>query len=308
VKAATHTEIYRPFVGKLARGGQRWIPLAKSTLRGALRKKLPLVLFAPPAIATVIFSFVVYAKFALESGSNPMPGSQDVPGSPLSAVGGMAGNLIEVRNLIVGVHLAMDFFVLLLVAWYGSGLIAEDVRRKAHLLYFARPLTRRDYLLGKWLPLALIGSIATFGPGLVICTVASFASPQWSFVTEEGDTIWKMLAYSSISIVVQSSVVLAISSLTKRKTHALAVTLGFFALLGGLGVMLAGMNRMPAWNMLSVFGGLQRVAAGLFDLRQAGHFPIRDWSLPWTCAALGGWVLLAWTVLFWRTRRLELNG
>jgi ABC-2 type transport system permease protein len=308
VKASTHTEIYRPFRGELARGGRRWLPLARSTLRSALQKKLPLLLFAPPAIATVIFSFVVYAKFALEAGSNPLPGSQDAPGSPLSAVGGMAGNLIQVREMIVGFHMAMDFFVLLIVAWYGSGLIAEDVRRKAHLLYFARPLTRLDYLLGKWLPLALLGGCATLLPGVVICTVAAFGSPHWSFVTEEGDTIAKMLAYSFVSLGVQSSLILCISSLTKRKTHALAVTLGFFALLGGLGAMLAGMNRAPAWNMLSVFGCLRRVAAGLFDMKRMGHFRIFDWSLPWTWVVLVGWVVLAWIVLFWRTRRLEVNG
>ena len=75
MKAATHTEIYRPFKGGLARGGWRWLPLARSTLRNALKRKLPLLLFVPPAIATVIFSFVVYAKFVLESGGNPVPGT-----------------------------------------------------------------------------------------------------------------------------------------------------------------------------------------------------------------------------------------
>lgn len=307
MKASTHTEIYRPFQGQLARRGRRWVPLARSTLRSALQRKLALLLWAPPVIATVIFSFVVYAKFALEAGSNPLPGTADGPVGPMAAVGGMAGNLIEVRAQIVGFHMAMDFFVLLVVAWYGSGLIAEDVRRKAHLLYFARPLTRADYLFGKWLPLALLGACATLVPGLVICSVAALASPHWSFVTEEGDTIYKMLAYSLVSICVLSSVVLAISSLCKRKTHALAVSLGFFALLGGMGAMLAGMNREPAWNMLSVFGCLRRIALGLFDLKRLMHFH-GEWSLSWTWAVLAGWVALAWIVLFWRTRRLEVNG
>ena len=101
MKASTHTEIYRPFQGQLARGGRRWAPLVRSTLRAAFRRKLPLVLFIPPAIATVIFSFVVYAKFVLEAGENPVPGAQS-GGSPLSAMGGMAGRMIEVREQIVG--------------------------------------------------------------------------------------------------------------------------------------------------------------------------------------------------------------
>jgi ABC-2 type transport system permease protein len=304
VKASTHTEIYRPFLGRLARGGRRWGPLARSTLRSALQKKLPLLLFVPPAIATVIFSFVVYAKFVLESGGNPVPGT---PAGPAAAVGSMAGSLIEVRGQIIGFHMAMDFFVLLIVAWYGSGMIAEDARRKAHLLYFARPLSRLDYLLGKWLPLALLGAGATVAPGLVICTVASLASPNWSFLTEEGDTVLKMLAYSLVSVAVLCSIVLAISSLCQRKTHALAVSLGFFALLGGLGALLAGMNREPAWNLLSVFACLRRIALGLFDMPRILHFR-GNWSLSWTWAVLAGWILVCWLVLFWRTRRLELRG
>jgi len=307
VKAATHTEIYRPFQGGLLHGRRRWLPLAKSTLRSALQKKLPLVLFAPPAIATVIFSFVVYAKFALEAGTNPLPGAEGNGPGPMAAVGGMAGRLIEVRSQIVGFHMAMDFFVLLIVAWYGSGMIAEDVRRKAHLLYFARPLTRLDYLLGKWLPLALLGSLATLVPGLVICSVAALASPHWSFLTEEGDTIPKLLAYSCVSVAVLTSVVLAISSLCQRKTHALAVSLGFFALLGGLGVMLAGMNREPTWNLISVFACLRRIAMGLFEMPRMLHFRA-NWSLSWTWVALAGWILISWVVLFWRARRLEVNG
>ncbi len=306
MKASTHTEIYRPFQGQLARGGRRWAPLLRSTLRSAFRRKLPLVLFIPPAIATIIFSFVVYAKFVLEAGQNPVPGTPD-GASPLAAMGGMAGRLIEVREQIVNFHLAMDFFVLLIVAWYGSGMIAEDERRKAYLLYFARPLTRLDYLLGKWLPLAFLGSLATLAPGLVICAIAAFTSPHWSFVTQEGRTILQMTAYSFVSFTVISSIVLAISSLCKRKAHALGAALGTFALLGGLGTMLAGLNREPTWNLLSIFACLRRVAMGLFDIQRILHHRA-NWSLAWTWVVLGCWVLLAWVVLFWRTRRLEVHG
>ena len=305
MKASTHTEIYRPFQGELARGGRRWMPLARSTLRAAFRRKLPLVLFIPPAIATVIFSFVVYAKFVLESGASPVPGSEGA--SPIAAMGGMAGRMIEVRDQIINFHTAMDFFVLLIVAWYGSGLIAEDERHKANLLYFARPLTRLDYLLGKWLPLALLGSLPTLVPGLVICTVASFTSPQWSFVTQQGRTILQMMANSLVTIVVITSIVLAISSLCKRKAHALGGALGTFALLGGLGTMLAGLTREPTWNLVSIFASLQRVAMGLFDVQRLLHHRA-NWSLSWTWIVLGAWVVLSWVVLFRRTRRLEIHG
>ncbi|MEZ5974230.1 MAG: hypothetical protein R3E96_05155 [Planctomycetota bacterium] len=42
-----------------------------------------------------------------------------------------------------------QFLALLVIAWYGSALIAEDKRLQANLLYFARPVTPLRYILGK---------------------------------------------------------------------------------------------------------------------------------------------------------------
>ena len=84
----------------------------------------------------------------------------------------------------------MKLFALLATAWYGSGLFCEDRRAGAHQLYFARPITRLDYFLGKFLVAAFFGACAILVPALVICLVASFSSPEWSFLKEEGDLVF----------------------------------------------------------------------------------------------------------------------
>src|SRR6188508_2919932 len=101
----------------------------------------------------------------------------------------------------------MRLFALLAVAWYGAGVLAEDRRLGAHLLYFARPLTRLDYFLGKFLTVAFFGALASLVPGLFICLVAAWSSPKWSFIREESDVLWQTCAYASIWIVVTSSLV-----------------------------------------------------------------------------------------------------
>lgn len=305
--ASTHTEIYRPWKGQAQARSLRFWPLARAGIRRAFARKLPLVLFAPPLIATVIFSFVVYSKFALEAGINPTPGVDDQARSPLTMMGGMASDLIEVKQQIVGFQIAMNLFVLLALAWYGAGLIAEDRREKSHLLYFARPLTRWDYLLGKWFTVLPFGAVATVLPGVVICTVASFASPDWSFVREEGAVIWQMLVFSLITLVTLSSVTLAISSLCQRKTHALAGILGFFLLNQGIAALLWSVHRDREWLVLSTFGSLRRIGAGLFEMsRTMGQRT--DWSLPgsWTHVLI--LIGLSWMILWWRVRAMERSG
>ena len=46
---------------------------------------------------------------------------------------------------------------------------------------------------------------------------------------------------------------------------------------------------------------------GLFEMPRMLHFRA-IWSLSWTWVALAAWIVLAWVVLFWRARRLEVNG
>jgi ABC-2 type transport system permease protein len=301
--ASTHTDVYRRFLGPRRPAHRPWVPIASSGLRTATKRKLPLLLFAPPAIATVIFSFVVYARFAIESGlgAGPIPSS----GPAMAGVALLAGKLIDVRDQIVQFNVAMSFFALLIMAWYGSGLIAEDRRLGAHLLYFARPLTRIDYLLGKFLVLAFFGFVAVLVPGLVICTIAAFSSPDWSFLKQEGSVIWRHLLFSLVWVISISSVVLAISSLSERKTFALVGTFAFFLMTNGIAVLLAGLQREPMFGLLSLQGNLLRLSGAIFDTRAA--LPPRiDWNPIWSWLAVAAFVAIAWTVLCVRVRPAEV--
>src|SRR5205823_2221897 len=56
---------------------------------------------------------------------------------------------------------AQLMFIMLLVVLAGPGLISSDLRFNALPLYFARPLTRLDYFLGKLGVIGvLVGSVA----------------------------------------------------------------------------------------------------------------------------------------------------
>jgi ABC-2 type transport system permease protein len=303
--AATNTEIYRRFQGTLRPAAVRFLPLAQAGIRTASKRKLPLVLlYAPPTIATVIFSFVVYVRFSLMSGV--MPGAFGGGGaSPAAMMAvGLADTLTQVRMQIVGFHLAMTTFTFLILAWFGAGLIAEDRRLGAHLLYFARPLTRLDYLLGKFLTLAFFGSLAVVVPGLVICTVAAFSSPEWSFLKQEGDLVAKTVLFGLAWVFTCASAVLAISSLCTRKSFALVASFTLFLLPVPIAQVLA-FEVDPRFHVISLQGTFLKIAASVFDA-PAIAMPGLDVGPAYMAAA--AFLLIAWIVLAARVRRMLAVG
>ena len=61
-----------------------------------------------------------------------------------------AGRVLPVDGRLFGEFLNQQIgFTLLLSIFGGAGLIANDLRTGAILVYLSRPLTRRDYVLGK---------------------------------------------------------------------------------------------------------------------------------------------------------------
>lgn len=296
--ARTHTELYRRFEGELKPRSMRFLPLWSAGVRTSLKKKIPLLLlFAPVVMGTIVFSFVVYGKYAMEEQTMSVGGIEGM--AAVFAQRAMVN--IEVKNQIAEFNHVMRIFALLAVAWFGAGLLSEDRRLGAHQLYFARPLTRLDYFLGKFLTVAFFGCCAILFPGLFICLMASWSSPEWSFIKEEGDVIWRTIAYAAIWITLVSSVVLAVSSVVNKKTFALAGVFGFFMLDHGMGSVLG--TVQAEYRALSLIHSQRRVRNWLFE--------IDDWrelgfGLDLALLAIGVTLALSLAIVAWRLRRLEV--
>jgi ABC-type transport system involved in multi-copper enzyme maturation permease subunit len=296
--ARTDTEIYRRFDGELKALPLRWHALGAAGVRVALKRKLPLLLLlVPPGIATIVAAFLVHAKFTLQQGESS-PNVLD-PGVLIAQA--IVQQLFEVRQQITQFVMQMQFFALLAMGWYGAGQIAEDRRQGAHLLYFARPMTRLDYFLGKLLTTSTFGFFTIVLPCAIICLVAAFSSPEWSFVKQEGDVIVKTLVFAVMWVLAIAVLVLAASSLVLRRTYALALIFGFTMI-----------NQALAGLMEELFDNRDLLAIGLLnDLLRIGGWmlgkgPLPEFDVRLAFGVVFGVTAVALLILWRRITRLEV--
>ena len=178
----------------------------------------------------------------------------------------------------------------------GAGLVASDLRTGAILVYLSRPLTRRDYVLGKLAVLLLLNLFITLVPGLLLYLLALGLAP---------DQFWTWsLAWIGPAIVVESLVISAVVSLIALAISSLSRSarvagIGFFGLLMGLEITrktLYAIYGRPETALISPLGTLYSVGVALFDL--ADHAV----TLPWIYAAAVLALVAAGCLLILRSR------
>lgn len=308
MKARTHTEVYRPYSGTIRDRAARALTLSWSGVRVGFKKKLPMLfLFAVPVISTIVGAFQIQLKFDAISGelSFVTQGSGDFQAQMANqmVVAGLAEILGNVEQIILTTLATLQFFVVLAMGWYGSGLIAEDKRLRANLLYFARPITRWTYLRGKLGTVIFWGACVVVLPVTIMCSTAVFASPEWSFLTDRWPVILKLEAYAILWVAVHALLVLAISSVCRLRNQALAGLFGVYFLMSIAGELMAWLFDSANWRLLSLVRNFERLSEAFFGISTG--------DLPWGVEA-SVWALLAFSglclaILNAQTKKMELG-
>src|SRR3989440_5373853 len=135
---------------------------------------------------------------------------------------------------------AILFFVTLMAAIIGSGLIADDLHSMALTLYLSRPITHADYLLAKAAILAPLVSMITVLPLVLTPLVAALLGLfSWTIALQ---AIGLSILVGALLTVFCTSVALFLSSLTRRRSIAAA---GVFAVNFGLSIPAGKFGRAP---------------------------------------------------------------
>jgi len=164
--------------------------------------------------------------------------------------------------------------LLLVVGLVAPPLISSDVGSRAFLLYFSRPITCIEYVLGKlctvWVFLLLISA----APALTLYVFGVLLSPSLAVIAHTWDLPLRILAASAVLLIPTTTLALALSSMTTKSWVAgfawFAVwVFGFMAYnivwaSAGLQQQLTGGSISQMWSLLSLHHTLGKVQGWVF--------------------------------------------
>lgn len=111
-------------------------------------------------------------------------------------------------------------FMVVLFGLAAPKIISFDLRSRAYLLYFSRPLTVAEYLIGKGLVLVTLLSLTTTLPAIGAYFVGVGFSPDTSTIWQTWTLPFRIVAASIALTVPTAAVAIACSSFTSESRYA----------------------------------------------------------------------------------------
>jgi ABC-2 type transport system permease protein len=275
---AVYKRTYQAYEGSLTAEWSRFLILPRYAWRTLFQQRLILIFYV------MCFFYPVGALIAVYLNANLGFLAQyiNVPSGGLLEV----GNQFFVRFL--GFQGGMAF---ILTAFVGPGLISPDLANNALPLFFCRPFSRTEYVLGKLSVIALLLSFITWVPGLLIyCVQWSLAGSAW--FDKFGWMAVPIVLGSVMWILLISLLALALSAWVRWKVVAGALLLVIFFLGAGLGQAINGVMRTEKGAWLDLGSNIGRVWAELFRIRESQTISVEEaWMSLCVVCAVALWLL-----------------
>ncbi len=187
--------------------------------------------------------------------------------------------MIGVAALLPQANIASydDYFggIYAIVGIFAATVIPEvlvpDRREKTLPLYFARAITRFDYVFAKLAAAAVLTMTISVLPGVILWLGTQLvADSPASAMRDNLDDLGRVILLGTLIALTLGTISLVVSSLTDRKGVAIAVIIIGFIVISGL-IDFAIMNLDFDWRRYLVFGAFTHVfsaiSASLFDAR-----------------------------------------
>jgi ABC-2 type transport system permease protein len=208
---------YRNYDGPLEPPAYRWWSIAAMSMHLASKKKLFWILSVLSASWYVILMIIFYFMDALtpaEMGdTNPLL------------------QQVVWKNQFLHAFSISQFFLLLIALVIGAGAIANDNRSNALLVYLSRPVSRIDYLIGKWLGIFIPITMVVAIPALLFFLYGYMSFRDYGFLTEDPKLPFRLMGMVLVPGFFHASLVLGVSSLFNQGRMAGATYAGSYFML-----------------------------------------------------------------------------
>ena len=155
-------------------------------------------------------------------------------------------------------------FVFFITIFVGAGLIANDRRANALQVYLSKPLTRAEYVAGKFAILFLFLVGVTWLPAMMLLFVQILFAGSLTFVRDNLFLIPAITLFSLLQVLVASTSMLALSSMSKSSRFVGIMFAGLMFFTTALFQALRGITGRSSWAFLSPTATLEQIGAVIF--------------------------------------------
>jgi len=249
-----HDQGYRRYAGSRAPLGRAWSVIARAGVRTLLSKRAFIGLLLLSWVPFLVRAVQIYA----------------------------AANLPQAQFLAPDARMFRQFldqqevFLFFITVYAGTGLIANDRRANALQIYLSKPLTRVEYIFGKFTILLTLLLLVTWVPAVLLVVIQVMFAGSFSFLLQHLFLLPAITVFALIQVTTVSIAMLALSSLSRssRYVGVLYAALIFFsqAVYG----IVRGITRDSSFAWLSVPLDLQHIGDVIFRLEPRFRMP--TWS------------------------------
>jgi len=255
---AVYRRNYKPYAGALTPAWSRWLILFRYSRRDLFRSKFVTALFVACFFWPVVCLAMIYVAHSA---------------SFLQQIGLPAGIISIDNKFFYNFMWVQGVFAFFLTAFTGPGLISPDLANGALPLYFCRPFSRAEYVLGKSSVLAILLSQITWVPGLILFVIqAGMAGTSWTW-----SNLWiaaSLFLSSIIWIAILSLLAMALSAWVKWRIVAGALLLGVMFFGAGFGQAINAVMRTQSGNFFNLAYLMGTVWNALFQVDVDHAIPV----------------------------------
>jgi ABC-2 type transport system permease protein len=237
-----HDQGYRRYVGTRADVGKSWQVITRAGVRTVLSKRSFIALMLLAWSPFVVRAVQVYVAATFQQASFLAPKA-------------------ETFREFLGQQGVFVFFVTIYI---GAGLIANDRRANALQVYLSKPLTRAEYVAGKFAILFLFLVGVTWLPAILLLLVQIMFAGSLAFIRDNFFLLPAITLFSLLQVLVSAMTMLALSSMSKSSRFVGIMYAGLILFTGALFQALRGITGRSSWAFLSPTGTLEQMGAVIF--------------------------------------------
>ncbi len=208
---------YRNYDGPLRVHAFRWWIIARTLLRSVVRRWWFWVFAVLSVFPYLLGGFGLFLRGQMNSQGNG--GLLTLPTWGTYFYNGFTGSL---------------FWLFIIAVSFGASSIAGDNRTNALQIYLSKPVTKSDYLLGKWAGLFILLATVSLTPMLLLYLFALAMFNADGFLKDDPGLIARLLMITLLPALLHTSLITGLSAWSRRPMLTGGIYMGLYI---GLGIV-----------------------------------------------------------------------